>query len=193
MRLLFLLLLIQTTAFAQYSTKKVIIEGSGSPLVLLAGGRWDMQSFSQPAKALSIDHLVIRMEHFNVQYAMEGLTLPGNYSVKMESEAIGKTLDSLGVKDPVILIGWSYGALMALDFALHHPERIEKLVLYEPPAFWVAKAKGESPVGMQQMINLGKQFTLMQRYQNLNWLNSGVSWIVVILRPYEIIRNGRFG
>ncbi len=159
MRLLFLLLLVQATAYPQYSTKKAIIDGKGSPVVLLAGGRWDMQSFSQPAAALSSNHLVIRMEHFNVQYAKEGLTLPVGYSVQKESEAIGKTLDSLGIKEPVVLIGWSYGALMALDFALHHPERIVKLVLYEPPAFWVAKAKGESPPGMQQMINLSKSFT----------------------------------
>ncbi|GAA4459505.1 alpha/beta hydrolase [Nibrella saemangeumensis] len=135
------------------------MEGKGAPVVLLAGGRWDMKSFSEPAAVLSIDHRVIRMEHFNVQYANEGLPLPPGYSLKQESEAIGRTLDALGVKEPVTLIGWSFGALLAMDFALNHPERIRKLVLYEPPAFWVAKAKGESPEGMQQMIQLSKSFT----------------------------------
>ena len=159
MRPLLFLLFFQSVAFAQYSSKKVIVEGKGSPVVLLAGGRWDMQSFSQPSTALSSNHQVIRMEHFNVQYAAAGLTLPRGYSVKKESEAIGRTLDSLGIKKPVVLIGWSYGALMAMDFALDHPERIKKLVLYEPPAFWVAKAKGESPKGMEQMIQLTRSFT----------------------------------
>jgi pimeloyl-ACP methyl ester carboxylesterase len=159
MRLLFLLLLYSTTSFAQYSTKKVIVDGKGSPVVLLAGGRWDMQSFSSPAAALSHNNQVIRIEHFNVQYAKEGLMLPPGYAVKTESEAIGKTLDSLGIKEPVILIGWSFGALMAMDFALNHPDRIKKLVLYEPPAFWVAKAKGESPGGMQQMMQLSRSLT----------------------------------
>jgi pimeloyl-ACP methyl ester carboxylesterase len=159
MRLLFLLLLFPPCVFAQYTTKKVIVEGKGPPVVLLAGGRWDMQSFSEPAAALSSDHRVIRMEHFNVHYANEGLTLPQGYSLQQESEAIGRTLDSLGIKDPVVLIGWSFGALMAMDFALNFPTRIRQLVLYEPPAFWVAKAKGESPVGMQQMIELSRNFT----------------------------------
>ena len=48
---------------------------------------------------------------------------------------------------------------MAMDFALNHPYRVKKLVLYEPPAFWLAKAVGESPEGMQQMIQLTQSFT----------------------------------
>ena len=159
MRLLLFFFLLPAIASAQFSTKKIIVEGKGSPVVLLAGGRWDMQSFSQPSAALSSNHQVIRMEHFNVQYATEGLRLPPGYSLQNESEAIGKTLDSLGIKKPVVLIGWSYGALMAMDFALNHPQRVQQLVLYEPPAFWVAKAKKESPAGMAQMIELTRSFT----------------------------------
>ena len=159
MKALLFFLLFHNVAGAQYATKKVIVDGQGAPVVLLAGGRWDMQSFSQPATVLSKDHKVIRMEHLNVQYADEGLTLPAGYSLQKESEAIGKTLDSLGIRKPVVLIGWSFGALMAMDFALNHPERIQKLVLYEPPAFWVAKAKGESPHRMEQMIQLSQTFT----------------------------------
>ncbi len=160
MKLPFLLLLIcQTAVYAQYTPKQVKVEGRGSPVVLLAGGRWDMESFTHPAKALSGKHQVIRMEHFNVQYAKEGLPLPVNYSLATESEAIGYSLDSLKIEGPVILVGWSYGALMALDFALNHPTRVRKLILYEPPAFWVAKAKGESPAGMHQMLQLLQSFT----------------------------------
>lgn len=159
MRLLFFLLLCPTLLFSQYSTKRVIVQGKGSPVILLAGGRWDMQSFSEPAAALSDHHQVIRMEHFNVQFANEGLTLSDGYSLQQESDAIGRTLDSLGIKEPVALVGWSFGALLAMDFSLNRPDRIRQLVLYEPPAFWVAKAKGESPAGMQQMIQLSETFT----------------------------------
>jgi pimeloyl-ACP methyl ester carboxylesterase len=159
MRTLLFVLFLHSVALAQYTTKKVLVNGKGSPVVLLAGGRWDMQSFSEPAEALSTTNRVIRMEHFNVQYANAGLMLPPGYSVKTESEAIGRTLDSLGISEPVVLIGWSFGALMGLDFALNHPERIRKLILYEPPAFWVAKARGESPIGMQQMIQLCQAFS----------------------------------
>ena len=100
MRLFLLLLIYPTWLFGQFSTKKVIVEGKGSPVVLLAGGRWDMQSFNEPSAALSPSYQVIRMEHFNVQYANEGLTLPVGYSLKQESEAVGRTSDSLGLKSP---------------------------------------------------------------------------------------------
>lgn len=159
MRLFSLLLFCPTFLFAQFSTKKVIVDGKGSPVVLLAGGRWDMQSFSEPAATLSSNYRVIRMEHFNVQYANEGLILPQGYSLQHESEAIGRTLDSLGIKEPLVLIGWSFGALIAMDFALNHPTHVKQLVLYEPPAFWVAQARGESPKGMQQIIELSNSFT----------------------------------
>ena len=87
----------------------------------------DISAYAPHAQALSRNYMVIRMEHFNVQYADENRTLPADYSVKMESEAIGKTLDSLNIKEPVVLVGWSYGAVIAYDFALHHPRRIRCL------------------------------------------------------------------
>lgn len=40
------------------------------------------------------------------------------------------------------LVAWSYGALIALDFALDHPERVRTLTLIEPPTFWVLSATG---------------------------------------------------
>jgi pimeloyl-ACP methyl ester carboxylesterase len=43
----------------------------------------------------------------------------------------------------VDLVAWSYGAVVTLDFALDHPERVRTLTLIEPPAFWVLRATGE--------------------------------------------------
>lgn len=68
------------------------------------------------------------MEQFNVQYATGGLILPKDYSVRMESEAIKFTLDSLDIHEPIILIGHSYSGLIALDFALNFPNRIRSLI-----------------------------------------------------------------
>jgi pimeloyl-ACP methyl ester carboxylesterase len=147
-----------------------------------------MASFSQPAKALSGKHQVIRMEHLNVQYAKEGLSLPANYSLATESEAIGYTLDSLKIEGPVVLVGWSYGALIALDFALNHPSRVRKLILYEPPAFWVATAKGESPAGMQQMLQLLQSFTpnatiTQAQYAQFRCILEGCDPLVITTHP----------
>jgi len=139
--------------------KKVLVDGYGTPVVMLPGGTADISVFEQHAKQLSATYKVIRMEHFNVQFADENRMLPVDYSVKMESEAVGTTLDSLRITDPVVLVGWSYGGVIALDFALNHPERVRSLILSEPPSFWIAEAKKESPEGMQKIIELTSHFT----------------------------------
>jgi pimeloyl-ACP methyl ester carboxylesterase len=156
---LIFLLFIQLPALAQPKIKKVLIEGEGTPVVMLNGGTADMSVFTVHSKLLSGHYKVIRMEQFNVQYATDRLMLPKDYSVKMESEAIKSTLDSLNIKEPVILVGHSYGGLIAFDFALHHPDYIRSLVLIEPPIFGIAEIKHESPNGMKKMQELSKKFT----------------------------------
>lgn len=130
-----LLLLASVSVWAQPKTKKVLVEGEGLPIVLLNGGTADMSVFSPHSQQLSTDFKVIRMEHFNVQYANENRTLPKSYSVSMESNAIKATLDSLQIKEPVVVVGHSFGGLIALDFALNHPRYVHSLVLLEPPVF----------------------------------------------------------
>ncbi len=156
---LIFLLFIQVSAGGQPKIKKYLIEGEGTPIVMLNGGTADMSVFAAHSKELSHDYKVIRMEQFNIEYATENLMLPKNYSVRMESEAIKYTLHALNIREPVILIGHSYGGLIALDFALNHPQYVRALVLIEPPAFEMAKAKNESPEGMKKMQELSKQFT----------------------------------
>jgi pimeloyl-ACP methyl ester carboxylesterase len=154
-----LLLLIPIPALAQLKIKKVLVEGEGKPIVMLNGGTADMSVFAAHSKELSRNYKVIRMEQFNVQYATENLVLPKNYSARIESEAVKFTLDSLNIKEPVVLVGHSYGGLIAFDFALNHPNHVSSLVLIEPPIFGIAESKNEFPEGMEQMKEQLKQFT----------------------------------
>jgi pimeloyl-ACP methyl ester carboxylesterase len=156
---LFIILLNQLSAQTQPNTKQVLIEGNGPPVVLLHGGTFDYTSFAAHSRLLADSFIVIRMQQFNVQYADEGGTLPKNYSVKMESEAVKATLDSLHITEPVILVGHSYGGVIAFDFAINHPERIQTLVLVEAPLFDVAKVKGEYTEKMKEIDDLTKDFT----------------------------------
>ena len=147
-----------TAARAQVKTKQVLIEGKGQPIVLLHGGTFDFNSFEPHAKLLADSFTVIRMQQFNVQYANEGWTLPADYSVKSESEAVSATLDSLNITKPVILVGHSYGGVIAFDFAMNHPERIQSLILVEAPLYDIAKVKGKYSVKMKEIDELTRQF-----------------------------------
>ena len=84
--------------------------------------------------------------------------LPGGYGVRTESAAMARTLDRLAIDRPVDLIGHSFGALVALDYALDHPHRIHTLTLMEPPAFWVVPAaEVQQSTEMRTMIELTRE------------------------------------
>lgn len=147
-----------TSVKAQIKTKQVLIEGKGQPIVLLHGGTFDFNSFEPHAKLLADSFLVMRMQQFNVQYANEGRTLPADYSVNLESEAVLATLDSLRITRPVILVGHSYGGVIAFDFAINHPERIQSLILVEAPLYDIAQVKGKYSEKMKKIDELTGQF-----------------------------------
>lgn len=154
-----LFLFSQVSGIGQFKTKSVLIEGSGPPIVFLHGGTFDYTAFATHSKLLSDSFTVIRMLQFNVQYASEGWTLPKEYSVRMESEAVKATLDSLNITNPVIIVGHSFGGVVAFDFALTHPDRIQSLILVEPPLFDIAKAKGKFSEKMKEIDDLSRLFT----------------------------------
>lgn len=152
-------LTISISLTAQTTVKRVVVDGEGTPLVMLPGGTVDISALSLVSRGMENLYKVIRMENLNVQYACKGKTLPKDYSVQMESESVKATLDSLQVTGPIILMGHSYGGLIALDYALKHPENIIALILLEPPVFGLAEARHESPDGMKDMLALTKELT----------------------------------
>ena len=153
------IVLSQLVALAQPKTKQALVEGNGPPVVMLHGGTFDFTAYAAHAKLLADSFTVIRLQQFNVQYANEGRTLPKNYSVKKESEAIIATLDSLHITKPVILVGHSYGGVIAFDFAMNHPKRIQSLILVEAPLYDIAQVKGKYSDKMKQIDELTRQFT----------------------------------
>ena len=116
---------------------KAQVEGTGSALVLLGGGTTGPAALAPHAAKLAGARRVVRLLSKNIQYASEGRPLPNDYTVAFESRAMQGGLDALGLTGSVDVFGLSYGGLIALDFALNHPERIRSLALAEPPAFWL--------------------------------------------------------
>jgi pimeloyl-ACP methyl ester carboxylesterase len=130
------------------------VAGEGIPLVLIPGGLTGWLSWEPHAKVLSTKRKVVRVQLLNVQKGLEGRPLPPDYSVKTESRALGATLDELGFSKPLDLVAWSFGAMITLDYALDHPERIRSLILIEPPALWVLRAHGPLDAETQRTVQL---------------------------------------
>jgi len=113
------------------------IEGDGPVLVMLGGGTLGAAGFAPHARVLARNFRVIRLQTLNIERAQKKQRLPMGYSLKTESAAMARSLDQLGLTMPLDIVAHSFGALVALDFALDHADRIHTLILAEPPAFWV--------------------------------------------------------
>ena len=137
---------------------QAILEGRGSPLVMLGGGPVGADEFAPHAHVLAEDYRVIRLQTIKVERSQAREALPGGYGVRTESAAMARTLDRLAIDGPVDLIGHSFGALVALDYALDHPHRIQTLTLMEPPAFWVVPAaEVQQSTEIRTMIELARE------------------------------------
>jgi len=119
------------------------ITGSGTPLVLVPGGLSGWLSWEPHAKILSENYKVVRVQLLNVQCGLENRELPPAYSVQTESDALCETLNGLQLSAPADIVGWSYGAFVAMQYALDYPERIRTLTLIEPPALWLLRTSGK--------------------------------------------------
>ncbi len=119
------------------------VTGSGALLVLVPGGLTGWVSWEPHEARLSATRKVVRVQLLSVQYGLEDRALGPDYSVKTESKALTATLDRLGLKQPIDIAAWSFGALVTLDFALDSPQRVRSLTLIEPPAFWLLRDKGQ--------------------------------------------------
>lgn len=133
--------------------------GTGEPLVLIGGGLTGWASWESHSGRLSSTRRAVRLQLLSVQHGLENRPLPQGYSIETESRAMAVALDALGLREPLDLVAWSFGALVTLDFALDHPGRIRTLTLIEPPALWVLPNHGRDDPVVWEQERLFRGFT----------------------------------
>lgn len=109
-----------------------IEKGRGEPLVLLHGGVGDYRSWDLQIDEFSKNYRVIS---YSRRYHFPNKNTPhSKYKAAItEAEDLAALLRALKI-ERVHLVGHSYGGLIALIFAVKHPEAVRSLVLSEPPA-----------------------------------------------------------
>jgi pimeloyl-ACP methyl ester carboxylesterase len=99
--------------------------GSGPPVVLIHGGNLDRRMWDPQFFLLGRTHTAIR-------YDVRGFGRSSPADRPYQShEDLAALLDSLGVAKASI-VGLSLGGRIAIDFALSHPTRVDRLVLAGP-------------------------------------------------------------
>jgi pimeloyl-ACP methyl ester carboxylesterase len=132
------------------------VVGAGRPLVLIGGGLTGWASWAPFVDHFAETRSVARLQLLSVGLGLAGRPLPPDYSVELESRALAGALDAIGWNDAVDIVAWSYGALVTLDFALDHPERIRTLTLIEPPAFWLLPDAGKGDPDVEALHALAE-------------------------------------
>lgn len=115
-------------AFAQVGDIKMsyAIYGSGSPILLIHGGLGNADQWAAVIGPLAAHHEVIVADTRGHGRSERG-SAPMTYG-QLATDYLG-LLDSLHLKK-VAIVGWSDGGIIGLDIAMHHPERLSKLVSY---------------------------------------------------------------
>ncbi|MDH6118572.1 pimeloyl-ACP methyl ester carboxylesterase [Kitasatospora sp. GAS204A] len=101
------------------------------PLLLLHGGGTTAAVWFANAAALSRTHRIYAVDRIGEA----GRSLRGDHPPRTPAELFGwldTVLDGLGLTAPAAVLGHSYGAWLALGYALRAPERVSRLVLLDP-------------------------------------------------------------
>ncbi len=99
--------------------------GSGPPVLLLHGGLGSIEDMHSQIRALAATRLVIAADS-RAHGRSTDSDAPLSYALMADDML--KLLDRLKI-DKADVVGWSDGGIIGLDLAMHHPERVGRLVV----------------------------------------------------------------
>jgi pimeloyl-ACP methyl ester carboxylesterase len=102
------------------------IFGHGLPVIMLHGGLANSDYWGLQVPVLAKSHLVIVMDSRGHGRSTRN-EQPFGYDL-MASDVIG-LMDFLNIQKAAI-VGWSDGAILGLDIAIHHPDRLTRLFAF---------------------------------------------------------------
>jgi pimeloyl-ACP methyl ester carboxylesterase len=114
-------------------------QGQGEPLILLHGGLGSADDWINQIPVFSQQYRVITPDSRG-QGRTTDSEAPLSYH-RMAEDTL-RLMDYLQI-DSAYIVGWSDGAIIGLDLAIHHPERVKALVAY---------AANISPDGLRENV-----------------------------------------
>ncbi|MCW2516594.1 MAG: poly(3-hydroxyalkanoate) depolymerase [Mycobacterium sp.] len=100
--------------------------GGGVPLVLCNGIGASLEVLDPLVAQLAPDTTVVR---FDVPGSGASRVSPMPYGFPYLAALLGRLLKKVGIRDPVDVLGLSWGGALAQQFAFQHPHRCRRLIL----------------------------------------------------------------
>ena len=126
--------------------------GGAPPLLFLSGGFGTVRNWNRVVQRLAGRNRAVR---FDARARGKSGT-SADYSVQAAVDDIGRVIEATGIERP-ILVGWSYGATIAVRYAAHHAAQVGGLVLID----------GAYPIAM--FDEAGKEKVRAQ-FRRLGWI-----------------------
>jgi non-heme chloroperoxidase len=126
------------------------VAGEGEPIVFIHGVAEDYRAWNRQTGPFSSDHTVITYSR--------RMSWPNNNGVNYADSTIeNNTKDLLGLvkglaASPVTLVGHSYGAIIAVNFAVENPSLMRALVVVEPGLPLLSATDEKSLTGLVSLL-----------------------------------------
>jgi pimeloyl-ACP methyl ester carboxylesterase len=137
------------------------VSGEGHPLVLIHGAwgshdwwRWQVPELSRQYQIVSLD----------VRGHGRSSPLKTAYSVEGFAEDLDILLEGIGI-DETVLVGWSMGGMIAMQYCLHYPAKVKALILIATRGHRNPKLKRRIVLQyLQARLRLLMDFTAPRKY-----------------------------
>lgn len=136
---------------------KVTDEGHGKPVLIVHPGGANSASWARVARYLAPRFRVLRFDRR--PYRVPGGAGPAE---TMQNEVSDVLAIAAFAGGPLLLVGHSSGAVVALEAALASPSAFAGMVLYEPPVAVTAPLGGEALVRARAALDAGDPGLAMQ-------------------------------
>jgi pimeloyl-ACP methyl ester carboxylesterase len=98
--------------------------GGGLPVLVLHGGTGSLEDMHKQIRALAATRFVVAVDSRGHGRSTDS---DAPFSYALMADDIVKLLDQLNIRQTDI-VGWSDGGIIGLDLAMHHPERVGRVV-----------------------------------------------------------------
>ncbi|WP_111719181.1 alpha/beta fold hydrolase [Homoserinimonas sp. OAct 916] len=140
--------------------------GHGPPVILVHGIASSSVTFAELVPLLQASHRCISIDILG--FGRSPVPPNAEYTLEEHVEWLQRTISSLKLKEPFVLVGHSLGALITARYTALHQGRVDKLVLVGPPIYISPEAIGNQAVRARvaaylrayEFIRANKDFTI---------------------------------
>jgi len=160
-------------------------EGEGPPVVMLHGNPTWSFYYRDLVRALRGRHRVLVPDHIGCGLSDK----PGDdryrYTLSERIADLEAFLDSLALDEPVTLVAHDWGGMIAMGWAVRHPERVARIVLMNTAAFHLPDDMKMPP--SLSFVRNTRLASFLVRHGNL--FSLGATWLAVRRRLPKPVRD----